>query len=74
VPSANKIAKDEAKRLAAYVFENFSEEEGLLILEKMKGFTIELIEAQISENKSELDKKLKGLDNLKKTLSKLQEK
>jgi len=59
VPSANKIADEEAKRLAAYVFDNFTEKERLLILDKMKDCIIEFMETQVSEN-------------LKKILSKLQ--
>lgn len=71
VPSANKIANDEAKRLASYVFDNFTEEERLLILSKMKGCLIEFMEAQISEEETNLEGKLKNLNNLKNTLSKL---
>ena len=72
VPSANKIADEEAKRLAAYVFDNFTEKERLLILDKMKDCIIEFMETQVSEKKVILDDQIKELENLKKILSKLQ--
>jgi hypothetical protein len=72
VPSANKIADDEAKRLAAYVFDNFTERERLLISIKMKDFLVELTETQISEKEVVLNDQIKELENLKKILSKLQ--
>ena len=71
VPSANKIANDEAKRLASYVFDNFTEQERLLILDKMKDCLIEFIEAQVSEDAEFIAAKEEKLNNLKKTLSKL---
>lgn len=71
VPSANKIANDEAKRLASYVFDNFTEQERLLILDKMKDCLIEFIEAQVSEDANFIAEKQEKLNNLKKTLSKL---
>ena len=72
VPSANKIANEEAKRLAAYVFENFSEPDRVIILEKMKDCVIEFMETQISDKEEEVINKKKELENLKKILSKLQ--
>ena len=72
VPSANKIADEEAKRLAAYIFDNFTERERLHILAKMKDCTIEFIEAQISDKEIGLENQKKELETLKKILSKLQ--
>jgi hypothetical protein len=71
VPSANKIANDEAKRLASYIFDNFSEQERVLILGRMKDCVVEFTEAQISDKEIVLDNERKELEHLKKILSKL---
>lgn len=71
VPSANKIANDEAKRLASYIFDNFSEEERLVILSKMKCCLVEFMEAQIIDREVNIGGQIRELEHLKKTLSKL---
>lgn len=74
VPSANKIAKTEAKILAKYVFEHFSEDDRLLILTEMKQHLIDLVSHQIQEREFEIKQQTDEIELLIKTLDKLKSK
>lgn len=74
IPSANKIASDEAKRLASYIFDNFSEAERLVIVNKIEDSLVELMEDQMSEKEVALNNEVKELETLKTILNKLKRK
>lgn len=74
IPGTTKLAKSEAKLMAKYVFDNFSEGDRLIILSEMKHHLIELIDNQVKEEESELKQKSDELKLLKQTLTKLQTK
>ena len=71
VPGANKIAKQEAKTLARYIFDNFSETDRVVILTEMKHHLIEFMSNQIQEKEIELRKQSEEIESLTKTLNKL---
>lgn len=71
VPSANKVAELEAKRLTKFIFENYTGKEQLLILDEMKIYLVELTENQLSDKKNEIMDELKELKTVKTTLKKL---
>lgn len=71
VPSTSRIAKNEAKLLAQYVFDNFTEEERIIIVSEMKNCLAKFIENQINQKQVEVDKEVVNLENLRNNLNKL---
>lgn len=72
IPDVNRIAKTEAKKLAKYLFDNFSEEDRLLILTEMRGHLIDLITQQIKGREIEIERQVEEIGFLKTNLNKLE--
>jgi len=71
IPGNNLLAADEAKRLAHYIADKFTEQQQLVILDAIKANLIEHRTNQITTTQSEIVSSIKNLDQLKLNLEKL---
>jgi len=74
IPGTNTLAKNEAKSLARYVFDNFSEQDRLIVLNEMRNHLVDLISTQIKEKEHQIQQQEIEIKLLTKTLNKLNQK
>jgi len=74
IPGASKIAKEESRKLAKYVFDNFSETDRLLIMTEMRQHLIDLINQQVTVKENDINRQLLELEYIKLNLNKLNSK
>jgi hypothetical protein len=71
IPGTSSLAKTEAKILAKYIFDNFSDNDRYIAIEETRTNLIDLINKEINEKEIELKQKENELKQLIKLLKRI---
>lgn len=71
IPSTNKLYEVEAKRLAEFIIENYTEHQQWLVLDSLKENLVKYRESQIEDSITLIENTSKKIESLKHNLQKL---